>query len=93
VNRWQFPEKDITLENDKVRISGVELAKDLESLYSAASLDQNKEDLFSFHVNVPPMTKIEAFEKYLLGKMSDPSEQIYKIYSKRLNRDVGCALF
>lgn len=90
-NRWAFPSANIILENDHIKITGVDLHQDLESLFSAASIQTNAEDLFKYHVNIPPIDSIAVFETYMQSKLSLPTEVMYKIFSKRLNKLVGCA--
>jgi RimJ/RimL family protein N-acetyltransferase len=87
---WKKPESNLVLENKFIRISSVDPDSDLEELYNAASLHNNGEDLFKFHVNVPEMKNRETFKDYLNKKNNLPTEILYKIYSKRLNRNVGC---
>jgi len=88
---WDIPSRDISLENAAVVINAVDLGEDLESLFSVASVRANREDLFRYHVNVPPMNDIETFENYLAINLKKSPEVAYKIFSKRLNKVVGCA--
>jgi RimJ/RimL family protein N-acetyltransferase len=89
-NRWAFPSTDIILENNRIKITSVNIHQDLESLFSAGSIQANAEDLFKYHVNIPPMDSIAIFEGYMQSKLSLPTEVMYKIFSKRLNKLVGC---
>jgi RimJ/RimL family protein N-acetyltransferase len=89
-NQWAFPSTKITLENDWVKITPVNLDQDLKSLFSAVSIQTNAEDLFEYHVNIPPIDSIAVFETYLQTKLSLPTEVMYKIFSKRLKKIVGC---
>ena len=88
---WGFPSRNISLENKAVVITAADLDIDLTPLYMAASIANNDEDLFQYHVNVPPMIDEKKFEFYLMNKLKQPSEVVYKIFSKRLNEIVGCA--
>jgi RimJ/RimL family protein N-acetyltransferase len=88
---WGFPSREIVLENEAVVITAVDVNKDLHSLFTAASIRKNCEDLFRYHVNVSPMSDEKIFEHYLKSKLKQSSEVVYKIFSKRLNEIVGCA--
>ena len=79
------------VENPAVRISAVDPEKDFNSLFAAASLAACGEDLFRYHVNVPPMTDPDVFRAYLGAKATLQTELMYKIHSSRLGRAVGCA--
>ena len=89
VQQWKYPSKHITLENRWVRISAVRPNSDLPGLYAAASLKNNQDDLFKYHVNVPAMDSLKTFEGYLSQKLSLPNEVMYGVFSKRLDRLVG----
>ncbi len=88
---WKLPSDGIVLENESVSLSAVDIDRDLAPLYEAASLEGNRVDLFKYHVNVPPMTDLPTFERYLKAKLAQRSEVTYRIFSKRLGRLVGCA--
>ncbi len=87
---WRPPSNDLTLENRWVKLSSVDAKQDLEELFASASVGTNGDDLFKFHVNVSPMDSLETFERYLSVKLSLPGERMYKVFSKRLGRHVGC---
>ncbi len=86
---WPHPSPDKVLENTWVRLSRVVLPADLKPLFAAASVQENGEDLFRYHVNVPPMGEIGVFEEYL-HKKAKSAEVQYKVFSKRLGKLVGC---
>jgi len=88
---WPFPARDLVLENDHVRITPVELEHDLQNLFVAASIEHNRDDIFTYHVNVPPMKDLETFRRYLTKKLATHSEVTYKVFSKRLQCLAGCA--
>ena len=90
-NLWNFPSRYLMVENPWVRVSAVDPAGDFDNLYAAASLEASGEDLFRYHVNVPPMTGPEVFRTYLNAKAALTNEILYQIYSHRLGRTVGCA--
>src|SRR6266566_1480690 len=90
-NKWLFPSRNLKLENEWVRLTPVDLHADLEALFNAASIEHNGEDIFMFHVNVPPMTSIDLFRQYLEKKIKTDTEVTYKVWSKRLQKFVGCA--
>ena len=90
-DQWAFPSREIVLENDKVKLTSVDILQDLDPLFDAASLQTNGEDLFRYHVNVPPMDSITTFERYLTRKASLSTEVMYKVFSKRIDSIVGCA--
>jgi len=89
--KWDLPSRDISFENEAVVITVADLDKDLTSLFLAASIANNHEDLFQYHVNVSPMIDEKTFALYLTAKLKQPSEVVYKVFSKRLNKIVGCA--
>jgi RimJ/RimL family protein N-acetyltransferase len=91
IAQWEFPSKNLILENRWVRVDSIDLASDLEALFSAASIDSNGEDIFKYHVNVAPMHNVQTYREYLRKKLDLATEVTYKIFSKRLNRLVGCA--
>ena len=87
---WSFPPRDVVLENNRVRLSAVDVVADLEPLWVAASPEINGVDLFRYHVNVPPMTNRDLFRTYLENKAKLTSEVLFQVFSKRLGRSVGC---
>lgn len=87
--KWDFPSKKIVIENDAVIITSVDLKKDLTLLFTAASIESNRDDIFRYHANVPPMKDEMTFEIYLKNKLKTTSEVVYKVYSKRLSKLVG----
>lgn len=87
---WQVPSRKLHIENEWVVLTAVDADQDIALLYDAASLDNNGVDIFRFHVNVHPMTSLAVYENYLQNKLRAPNEIMYKVFSKRLNRYVGC---
>ncbi|MBK9039189.1 MAG: GNAT family N-acetyltransferase [Bdellovibrionales bacterium] len=88
---WEFPSKEVVLENEAVHITAVNMQIDLVALFWAASFENNETDQFQYHVNVPTMTELPIFEKYLSQKLKKSNEVVYKVFSKRMNCLVGCA--
>jgi RimJ/RimL family protein N-acetyltransferase len=86
-----YPDKNLHLDNEWVVLSSIQLNNDLHDLYQAACTETNQTDLFRYHANVPIMNALPVFQEYMLNKINGSSEVIYKIFSKRLNKKVGCA--
>lgn len=87
---WPYPDHRI-LENDAVHLGPV-TASDRDGLFEAARFDING-DLFRYHVNTPPMTDRATFDRYLDGRLSNTNEVLYRVFSKRLGKSVGCTSF
>jgi hypothetical protein len=87
---WPYPDHRI-LENEHVHLGPVTPA-DRDGLFEAARVDVNG-DLFRYHVNTPPMADRETFDRYLDGRLSNGNEVLYRVFSRRLGKPVGCASF
>lgn len=87
---YEYPSKNLHLDNEWVALSPIQLDEDLHDLYHAACLETNQVDLFRYHANVPTMDSLSVFQKYIQGKLDSKTEVIHKIFSKRLNKKVGC---
>lgn len=87
---FEYPIKNLILENQWVALSPVDLKEDLHDLYHAACIETNHADLFRYHTNVPIMNSLPIFQEYISDKVNAKSEVIYKIFSKRLKQKVGC---
>lgn len=85
---WPSPDHR-PLENAAVHLGPVTNA-DRDGLYEAARVDVNG-DLFRYHVNTPPMGDRATFDRYLDGRLSHANEVLYRVFSKRLGKPVGCA--
>lgn len=85
---WPYPDHRV-LENDHVQLARV-TDSDRPGLFEAARSDVNG-DLFRYHVNTPPMTDRATFDRYLDGRLSNAGEVLYRVFSKRLDKPVGCA--
>ncbi len=88
---WGYPSNELVLENSWVTVSGVEVGRDVDALFRAASLAMNGDDIFKYFVNIPAFEDLNTFRSYLEARVSAPAEVIYKVFSKRLGRLVGCA--
>jgi RimJ/RimL family protein N-acetyltransferase len=86
---WIAPDKNLILENDWVKLSGIDPANDAEDLFAAASVEANQgTDLFTY-LPIGPFTELSQFEQYLQSKDKTPGDFGYKVLSKRLKKLVG----
>lgn len=88
---WKYPSPNLLLENQYVTISEINLAEDFEALYKTVSVEDNDgEDLLKYHLNAPIINDKKTFHDLMETKLSTKNQLTYKVFSKRLNRIVGC---
>ncbi len=87
---WQLPDRDLILENEGVLLRPVSWERDRVDLWKAVERSNRETDLFRFHINVGPFSSLEEFSEYFLYKCQNLSELTFSVFSKRLQRLVGC---
>lgn len=87
---WNPPEPNLTLENGHVLLAPLNLDLHAVALWKAASPETNGLDLFRYSLATGPFATEADFHPYLSKKASLPKELTLAVFSKRLDRWVGC---
>lgn len=81
----------MTFENQFVVLRPLDIDRDIAGLFEAASLQNNGRDIFVWFINVGPIEEIGQLRAFLEEKLQNETEVVYTVYSKRLQKLVGCA--
>jgi RimJ/RimL family protein N-acetyltransferase len=86
---WSAPDPSLTFEDEAVRLSPTDLARDGAGLWQAASLQSNGEDLFVYHPACGPYSSPEPFWADVAKRVTATGGLTYTVFSKRLHEVVG----
>lgn len=87
---WNQPDPSLVLENRHVLVVPLNLEVHAPALWQAASPETNGTDLFRYNLATGPFATEMDFQAYLAKKASNPKDATLAVFSKRLDRWVGC---
>lgn len=86
---WPLPDASLAFEDESVRLTPTDPARDGEALWKAADPAVNGEDLFLYHPGVGPFTEPGPFLAVVSKRVADTKGLTYTVFSKRLGAVVG----